>query len=238
MGVGEQLAVSLVVRVDAGQHVSKQPSQRVHVRSGVGLCESELLWGSETVGAQCRGVVRRIRRDGPGDAEVDQMRSVVGDNHVGWGDVPMDDAMPVQLGHGIAQLADQLCRRALRKFSLLLNDVLQRPPRYVVIHHHEMIGQLVCCLDVWQAWVRAGAESRPYVALGQLGWDLLAHERTDAVDADQFGEAALTASERALDAVGVVDPHRVRGLPIVHLAPQSWSLPAILTRSRSTCSMA
>ena len=73
MGVGEQLAVSLVVRVDAGQHVSKQPSQRVHVRSGVGLCESELLWGSETVGAQCRGVVRRIRRDGPGDAEVDQM---------------------------------------------------------------------------------------------------------------------------------------------------------------------
>ena len=109
MGVGEQLAVSLVVRVDAGQHVSKQPSQRVHVRSGVGLCEPELLWGSEAVGAQCLGVVRRIRRDGPGDAEVDQMRSVVGDNHVGWGDVPMDDAMPVQLGHGIAQLADQLC---------------------------------------------------------------------------------------------------------------------------------
>ena len=150
----------------------------------------------------------------------------------------MDDAMPVQLGQGIAQLADQLCRSALRKFSLLLNDVLQRPPRYVVIHHHEMIGQLVCCLDVWQAWVRAGAESRPYVALGQLGWDLLAHERADAVDADQFGDAALTASERALDAVGVVDPHRVRGLLIVHLAPQSWSLPAILTRSRSTCSMA
>lgn len=237
MGVGEQLAVSLVVRVDAGQHVSKQPSQRVHVRSGVGLCEPELLWGSEAVGAQCLGVVRRIRCDGPGDAEVDQMRSVVGDNHVGWGDVPMDDAMPVQLGHGIAQLADQLCRRALRKFFLLLNDVLQRPPRYVVIHHHEMIGQLVCCLDVWQAWVRAGAESRPYVALGQLGWDLLAHERTDAVDVDQFGDAALTASERALDAVGVVDPHRVRGLLIVHLAPQSWSLPAILTRSRSTCSM-
>ena len=103
------------------------------------------------------------------DAEVDQMRSVVGDNHVGWGDVPMDDAMPVQLGHGIAQLADQLCRRALRKFFLLLNDVLQRPPRYVVIHHHEMIGQLVCCLDVWQAWVRAGAESAH--TLRWASWD-------------------------------------------------------------------
>ena len=174
--------------IQAAVPASTRPIGRRSVRTRTAL-------GKRNRRCQCLGVVRRIRRDGPGDAEVDQMRSVVGDNHVGWGDVPMDDAMPVQLGHGIAQLADQLCRRALRKFSLLLTTCSQRPPRYVVIRPPRNDRATRMLLDVWQAWVRAGAESRPYVALGQLGWDLLAHERTDA--------SMLTSSVRRLTASSV-----------------------------------
>lgn len=233
-GAGERAPVRRRVgRVDAGEHESEHTPDRVHVGAGVGGCESILFRRRVSPCAE-RGRVacaRRVAGDGTGvlagDAEVDEVGAVIGDDDVRGRHVTVDDAVRVQFVDGLGELEDDADRFGCVQTSVLGHVSVERDAGHVIVDDHELVGKLVCRLDTGQAWRDAVGERRPETPTREAQGDLLAHERAGTVQRHEFGDTGRPVGERALDMVGVVQSHGVQGLRVVHTAvPVSRLSPA------------
>ena len=219
--VGQQRRVSGIVRVHAGQHESKDAPERVDVGADVGGRKPVLFGGGEPVGAEGGGVAVPVGRvsQGAGYAEVDDMGAVIRDDDIRRGQIAMEDAEPMQFLNGLADLLREVDGLALLQSAAFGDDLFQGGAGYVVEDDGHAVGQFVRGFDAGESRAGAAAQGRPNATLGQHGWDLLADERADAVDGDQFGDAAWAAGQDLFDVVGVVDAHRVHGPGVVHDSP-------------------
>lgn len=215
-GVGERAPVRRRIgRVHAGEHESEHAPDRVHVGAGVGGCES-VLFRCRVPPCAERGRVAgasRVAGDGTGvlagDAEVDEVRAVGGDDDVHGRHVAVDDAVRVEFADRLAQLDGDGRRLGCGEPSMSGHVPFECDAGHVVVDDHEPVGQFVGRLDAGQARRRAVGERRPQTTSGEAQWDLLADERAGAVQCDEFGDAGWPVSERAFDVVSVVQSHSV-----------------------------
>ena len=161
-----------------------------------------------------------------GDAEVDEVRAVVGDDDVRGRHVAVDDAVRVEFDDRLAQLDGDGHRLGCGEPSMSGHVPFERDAGHVVVDDHEPVGQFVGRLDAGQARRRAVGERRPQTTSGEAQWDLLADERAGAVQCDEFGDAGRPVGEHAFDVVGVVQSHSVQGLRVVHMLAPVAPVPA------------
>ena len=133
------------------------------------------------------------------------MGAVIRDDDIRRGQIAMEDAEPMQFLNGLADLLREVDGLALLQSAAFGDDLFQGGAGHVVEDDGHAIGQFVRGLDAGESWAGAAAQGRPNATLGQHGWDLLADEWADAVDGDQFGDAAWAAGQDLFDVVGVVD---------------------------------
>ena len=140
------------------------------------------------------------------------MRAVRRQDDVGGGDIPMHDAVPMEVRDRLGDLRRRPRRVGGLHAPACLDDLLECAARQVPVHGDEGVGELVGGDHLGQPRARAVRQARPHRAVRQLEGDLLAYEGAGAIEGHELREPSRAPGEDALDAVGVVDPHRMHGL--------------------------
>jgi hypothetical protein len=115
---GEHLLADLLFGLGGERRAEREQfvehaAEREHVAAGVDGFAAELLGSHVGEGARLHaGTGQGVEVDGVRETEVDQQcAAVLGDHHVGWFDVAMDDAVVVGVLEGECDVADECAGR-------------------------------------------------------------------------------------------------------------------------------
>jgi hypothetical protein len=121
----------------------------------------------------------------------------------------------MELRDGLADLANQVSGLCGVQLPATLDELLQGFAGNVVVDDDELVGHLVCCLDVGETRAVYLGKCRPNASTGARGGDALAHKGTRTVQGDELSYATLPTRENALHVVGVINAHCMHYLVVV-----------------------